>query len=80
MSAAEPTAADLAAICRRLDRRAPAGTPARASDEDGFRRLVEGAAAAGQIRRLARAAARLYAPAGRRIAEHLRQWSRAACR
>ena len=68
MSAAEPTAADLAAICRRLDRHEP-----RATDAEGFKSLVEGAAAAGQIRRLARAAARLYAPAGRRIAEHLRQ-------
>jgi hypothetical protein len=72
MSAAEPNAADLAAICR-LDRRTPAGTPARASDEDGFRRLVEGAAADGQLSRLARAAARLYAPAGRRIAAYLHQ-------
>jgi hypothetical protein len=63
MSAAEPNAADLAAICRRLDRHEP-----RATDAEGFKNLVEGAAAAGQIRRLARAAARLYAPAGRRIA------------
>ena len=49
MSAAEPNAADLAAICRRLDRHEP-----RATDAEGFKSLVEGAAAAGQIRRLAR--------------------------
>jgi hypothetical protein len=68
MTAADRNASGLAAICRRLDRREP-----RATDEEGFKILIEEAAAAGQINRLARAAARLYAPAGRRIAEYLRQ-------
>jgi hypothetical protein len=67
------TAADLAAICRRLDRRKQTGPLDGASAEEGFRLLVEGARAAGQLKQLARAAARLYAPAGRRIADHLRQ-------
>jgi hypothetical protein len=66
-------AADLAAICRRLDRRKQNGTPDCACAEEGFRLLVEGARAAGQLKQLARAAARLYAPAGRRIADYLRQ-------
>jgi hypothetical protein len=67
------TAAALAAICRRLDRRKQNGTLDGASAEEGFRQLVEGARAAGHLKQLARAAARLYAPAGRRITEHLRQ-------
>ena len=73
MSAAERNAADLAAICRRLDQHEQDGTPARTSDAEGFRLLVEGARAAGQLERLARAAARLYPPAAQRIAEHQRQ-------
>ena len=68
MRASDRNATALAAICRRLDRHEP-----RATDAEGFKNLVEGAAAAGQIRRLARAAARLYAPAGRRIADYLHQ-------
>jgi hypothetical protein len=67
MSAADRNAArnaaDLAALCRRLDRRKQNGTLDCASAEEGFRLLVERACAA----------ARLYAPAGRRIADYLRQ-------
>jgi hypothetical protein len=66
-------AADLAAICRRLDRRKQNGPLDCASAEEGFRLLVERACTAGQLKPLARAAARLYAPAGRRIADYLRQ-------
>ena len=67
------TAADLAALCRRLDRRKQNGSLECASTEEGFRLLVEGACTAGQLKQLARATARLYAPAGRRIADYLRQ-------
>jgi hypothetical protein len=66
-------AAALAAICRRLDRRKQTGPLDCASAEEGFRLLVEGARVAGHLKQLARAAARLYAPAGRHIADHLRQ-------
>ncbi|WP_046868049.1 hypothetical protein [Microvirga massiliensis] len=66
-------AANLAALCRRLDRRKQNGSLDGISAEEGFRLLVEGARAAGQLKQLARATARLYAPAGRRIADHLRQ-------
>jgi hypothetical protein len=75
VSARDRIAADLAAVCRRLDEHERDGTPPRAGDIEAIWQIGEAAAASGgrrALNQLAWIAARKYAPAAKRLAAEWR--------